>query len=89
MIKLPKYEARDCATLGTFFRDIYKDNVLFAIQVPVNIAEWAIENQDVFLGNVGSPIEIMRTWELEKDFIQIRHKYKKNVTSQSKKATKK
>ena len=67
---LPKYEIRECATLGTYFCDIYEDGELFAREVPREVAEWAVkEHPEVFLGNVGADVAKMRTWALERDYL--------------------
>ncbi len=67
-ISLPKYEVRKCLTLGTNFRDIYKDGELFAMQVGKDVAEWLMKHPEIFMGSVGAPVEMMRTWALENDY---------------------
>jgi hypothetical protein len=65
---LPQYTIRECATLGTNFCDIYRDNELFAREVPIEVGKWAIEYPAIFLGNVGVDIEKMRRWVLEQEY---------------------
>jgi hypothetical protein len=68
MAKPPVYEVRECATLGTYFRDIYEDGELFAMEIPTEVAEWAVGNPQIFLGNAGASIQKLRTWIIENEY---------------------
>lgn len=67
--RVGEYEARECSTLGTNFRDIYENGELFAAEVDFRVAEWAVANPEVFLGNVNAPTTRLRRDVLEREWI--------------------
>lgn len=66
----PVYEARECETLGTYFRDLWVNGIIFAREVPTEVAEWAITNPQIFNGSVGVDITKLRTWILENEYVR-------------------
>jgi hypothetical protein len=68
--KLDKYESRECATLGTNFRDVYKNGKLFAIQVDKNAAAWFCKHPWAFTGSVSASIEKLRCWMMEQEYLR-------------------
>lgn len=69
---LPVYTVEECATLGTYFRDIHRDGELFARELPSDIAEWAVAHPEVFLGSPGADVAKLRTWVLEHEYQRAR-----------------
>lgn len=69
-VKLPKYTSRKCSTLGTYFRDVYKDGKLFAVQVPKEVAHFFTRRPYLFHGNVEASIQKFRTWQMEAEYRQ-------------------
>jgi hypothetical protein len=60
------FEARECATLGVYWRDIYKDGELWACQVSAEVADAFVADPRSY-GNAHAPAPILRRDALEAD----------------------
>ena len=61
-----KFEVRECATLGTLFADVYADGVLFARELPRELAERFVKDPLWFGGNPFVDTPKLRTWAMRK-----------------------
>lgn len=70
---MSNFELRECATLGTFWRDIWKDGELWAMEVDAVIAQKFIDNPQWHNGNSFAPEVILRRNAIELEFGDPRH----------------